>query len=357
MERRFIMTRLRRTTTGAEGSSTGFTLVELLVVIAIIGILVALLLPAIQAAREAARRSQCQNNMKQLGLATLNYESSKKELPPGHWDESATVPRPGGGFPTVIRRQHSSITYILPFMEETTLGDQWDFDQKWFHADAKAPIDNWRLSLTPLPMVVCPTAPAVRERNLRLGSLPAPQNTNTLWLGATDYTVCEQINRGGNALIQLSQQKLIRARPNSAGGYFSMLCPHTKQSLDGNATALSRPKLSDTTDGTSQTFMWFETGGRPLYYREGKPGTGTQDTQGGHSWAEFENWHDVHERCGTGLMNCTNDEEIYSFHVGGCYFTMGDGAVRFVEDNVDPDVFVSLFTRDGQDIIDAAALK
>jgi hypothetical protein len=65
----------------------------------------------------------------------------------------------------------------------------------------------------------------------------------------------------------------------------------------------------------------------------------------------------VHERCGTGLMNCTNDEEIYSFHVGGCYFTMGDGAVRFVEDNVDPDVFVSLFTRDGQDIIDAAALK
>jgi prepilin-type N-terminal cleavage/methylation domain-containing protein len=328
------------------GRSTGFTLVELLVVIAIIGILVALLLPAIQAAREAARRSQCQNNMKQLGLATLNYESTKKELPPGHWDERVTVPSSGGGFPTVIRRQHTTIPYILSYMEESALADQWDFDRPWNDQNAKAPIDNYRLSQKRIEAVRCPTVTEPRSE----------------WPGATDYTICEQINKGGAALTELTQQKLINPRPNTETGYFSMLCPHTRRSLEGNATELVRPKLTDATDGTSQTFMWFETGGRPLVYEEGKPvfsGNAprlTGNSTGG-SWANYENWHDVHEHCGTSMMNCTNNEEIYSFHLGGCFFTMGDGAVRFVEANVDPDVFVSLFTRDSQDIIDADALK
>jgi prepilin-type N-terminal cleavage/methylation domain-containing protein len=69
----------------------GFTLVELLVVIAIIGVLVALLLPAVQAAREAARRAQCQSNLKNIALAVLNYESMKKELPPGFISQPTEV--------------------------------------------------------------------------------------------------------------------------------------------------------------------------------------------------------------------------------------------------------------------------
>lgn len=97
---------------------SGFTLVELLVVIAIIGILVALLLPAIQAAREAARRSQCQNNMHQLALGVLNYESSKKTLPPGGVNESTDTGGPQGAGWTI---------YILPFMEEQALFDKYDF--------------------------------------------------------------------------------------------------------------------------------------------------------------------------------------------------------------------------------------
>ena len=85
----------------------GFTLVELLVVIAIIGILISLLLPAVQAAREAARRTQCANMEKQLGLAVLNYESAKKQLP--------NSTRPGG---STTAPRISGFTLILPFLEE-----------------------------------------------------------------------------------------------------------------------------------------------------------------------------------------------------------------------------------------------
>src|SRR4029079_16471662 len=117
----------------------GFTLVELLVVIAIIGILVALLLPAIQAAREAARRSQCVTKVRQLGLAVLNYESARKVLPyantpnyqlalkTGACNGTAGGPVAPNGF-----KHHSLFTFILPYMEEQAVYDQIDFKYDWF---------------------------------------------------------------------------------------------------------------------------------------------------------------------------------------------------------------------------------
>jgi prepilin-type N-terminal cleavage/methylation domain-containing protein len=122
-----------------------FTLVELLVVIAIIGVLVALLLPAVQASREAARRSSCLNNMMQLGLALHNYELSHETLPPG-------VSNPEGPISHVESGSHLSwITYILPFIEEGVLYQRLDREAGAYDA-ANAPVRNCGIQI-----LLCPS--------------------------------------------------------------------------------------------------------------------------------------------------------------------------------------------------------
>jgi prepilin-type N-terminal cleavage/methylation domain-containing protein len=136
-------------------SRLGFTLVELLVVIAIIGILVALLLPAIQAAREAARRSQCQNNLKQLSLGMLNYENTNKGFPPmalcwtqAEYNNRYPVGRPANAS---YYDDYSWFTFVAPYIEEQAYYDLIDFTRSYSDAT------NRRARDIPIQIHACPS--------------------------------------------------------------------------------------------------------------------------------------------------------------------------------------------------------
>jgi hypothetical protein len=280
--------------------------------------------------------------MKQLCLATLNYESQTKKLPPSKFvDRDAS----GGGRPTPV--YHSTVPFLLPYIEEASVGDQWDMKRTWDYRDAKAATDNYRLSQTRIPMLRCPTAPDDRSTS--------DATSSSLNAGAIDYRVCEAIvTDSARALQQLINLKEVTPRPNQDGRYESLL--YNTWSTSDFTTQFAT--LKKVTDGMSQTLMWFETGGAPLYYRDGqlvttgRPGAAVAgETQGGDSWANVENYYHIHDRCGSALFNCHNNEEIYSFHSGGAFHGFGDGAVRFIVDSIDPEVYVSLFTRNANDVL------
>lgn len=329
----------------------GFTLVELLVVIAIIGILVALLLPAVQAAREAARRIQCTNHIKQIGLGILNFESTNRALPKAYtpnWTGQQTAGpcsdrRNLPGTKSNGLAAHYVLTFILPYMEHQAVYDALDLNVAWTGKKNK----DAGINTIPIPEYICPSAPSRPDRF------------------ASDYFAMVDIlnvDSSGNPSAGIPpgigyctlEQKTLVKQQRTVDGLEGML---TDEGL----------LVKKVTDGISKTFLFFECAGRPFQFfldqdvtpLEGTRVPGTQFNGGEvktYSWANPDNygiWQPADD-CGlTTMMNCRNYDEIYSFHSGGAMFLFGDGSADFLSDTIEVDTFISLFTRAGNDISDA----
>ncbi len=293
----------------------GFTLVELLVVITIIGILVALLLPAVHMARQAARRSQCGNNLKQLALAVHGHLTTQGYYPPATSFHSP---------------KHNVINYILPYVEQGNVYDKLNLEEDW-NSPANLPHTQVDLSI-----VTCPAAP--RGRNFAGDYLAITRIAKTSQ--ATDQY-------GHDAIKTLVDSGDIANRgADGSKGWDGIL--QSRLRTQGGQIVEIRITQAHVRDGASNTFLLFEDGGRPQKFVEGKEVAGTVS---GAQWASDQNYAVLHKTCGGGqLMNCTNHDEVYSFHSGGCMFAYADGSVHFHSESMDPNAFVSLFTRDAGDI-------
>jgi len=222
----------------------GFTLVELLVVIAIIGTLVGLLLPAVQSAREAARRSACSNNMKQLGLTLLNFESTRKRLPassdrvgPGHSSGSPAAVTTLGG----AQNSYSWVTMILPFLEETNLYNTISGSTSRFSAGlTSVPAANKQTSL---PQLVCPSFAEDKQ------AASTSEATPTTGCGVLCYKAMAGVGYNG------SQYPDSGVGGSGGGAITLQYWEPARQGVPGPYAGVT---LAQVADGTSKTFSLAE---------------------------------------------------------------------------------------------------
>jgi prepilin-type N-terminal cleavage/methylation domain-containing protein/prepilin-type processing-associated H-X9-DG protein len=303
----------------------GFSLIELLVSTAVISILISLLLPAVQVTREAARKTQCRSQMRQLGIALHNFHDVYRVFPASGW----TVPGPGNPSGAYISWRAA----ILPYLEQTALHESYDLRSDWWAAQ------NLSAGANAVTLYKCPSTPTQPAPLLLAPKSPRPELRLGTPLARADYEA-----------IMGVREAIAPARYTSKS--------ITRSVLHRNSTV----RIADIIDGTSTTIVLTECAGRPAVYRGRQSRTDLSNEQG-NGWIDSESAFSLDGASADGSMqgqgpqltphgiNVTNENEPYSFHEQGAFFLFADGHVEMLNQDIDLSVLAAMVTRAAGEVV------